>query len=124
MTHNQPPVPASFPPPDQWPILTGPHCPACQTDAPGDVVWIGTANDLDTGDKVHLWTCRACCTDWTIPITHWPILDGPDCPYCATESTFWAAIDPDHDGDLWMCEQGHEFVLTPEGVIVLPEDAA
>ncbi len=60
------------------------------------------------------WRCRACPADFSIPAVRWPVLDGPDCPSCRTEVTCWAALAPDALGDLWTCEHGHEFVLTPE----------
>ncbi|QKW35002.1 hypothetical protein HUT06_13990 [Actinomadura sp. NAK00032] len=117
------PTPPELPPADQWPILTGPDCPNC--DVPDDVTWQGAATDLDYGGApVHLWQCGGCCAEWAIPAHHWAVLDGPDCPYCRTEVTCWAALAPDALGDLWTCEHGHEFVLTPEGRIILPEDAA
>ncbi|KAB2347257.1 hypothetical protein [Actinomadura rudentiformis] len=106
-----------FPPVDQWPVLQPPDCPTCQ--ATTGVVFIGPADRID-GGTVNLWHCRACPADWTTPITHWPVLDGPDCPYCNSTDTCWAAIAPDHRGDLWTCPQDHEFVLTPEGIVITP----
>lgn len=115
------PNPPEFPPVEQWPLFTPPDCPTCQ--CPADVAWIGPATLAD-GAQVNVWRCRACPADWHIPVTRWPVQDGPDCPYCRTEVTCWAALAPDHTGDLWTCQHGHEFVLTPEGLIILPEDAA
>lgn len=115
------PDPAELPPVHHWPILTCPDCPLC--DRPADTAFIGPATTA-AGDHVTAWQCRACRHDWTIPAHHWPVTDGPDCPYCRTEVTCWAALAPDTLGDLWTCEHGHEFVLTPEGRIILPEDAA
>ncbi|MEU9870679.1 hypothetical protein AB0C87_22815 [Actinomadura sp. NPDC048021] len=112
---------SAFPPPDQWPVLAPPDCPTCQRTA--DVAWIGPAT-LANGAEVNVWRCRACPADWTIPVTHWPVTGGPDCPSCLTEVTCWAALAPDTPGDLWTCEHGHEFILTAEGLIILPEDAA
>ncbi|GLZ14186.1 hypothetical protein Acsp04_44210 [Actinomadura sp. NBRC 104425] len=106
---------------EQWPLLTAPDCPTCQR--PADVVFIGPATTCD-GTEVNVWHCRTCPADWAIPVTHWPVQDGPDCPYCLTPATCWAAIDPDNAGDLWTCQNGHEFTLTPEGLIILPGDAA
>ncbi|MUN35475.1 hypothetical protein [Actinomadura litoris] len=117
MTHH-PPI---FPPVQQWPILAGPDCPTCGRDT--DVTWIGPTTTA-TGAEVSVWHCRACPTDWPIPTTRWPVLDGPDCPRCHTEITSWAALAPNHGGDLWTCHHGHEFVHTPEGLIILPGDAA
>ncbi|MDL4772482.1 hypothetical protein [Actinomadura xylanilytica] len=116
MTQNPPP----FPPVQQWPVLDGPDCPFCAR--PDHVRWAGPATY--PGAEVTGWECRNCLGTWTISITHWPVLDGPDCPHCLTPVTCWAAIEPDHHGDLWTCEHGHEFVLTPEGLVILPEDAA
>ncbi|MFC9975210.1 hypothetical protein ACFVH6_30380 [Spirillospora sp. NPDC127200] len=110
-----------FPPADLWPVLQPPDCPNCQTTA--DVVFLGPADRLDGGEAT-VWHCRTCPADWAIPATWWPVSDGPDCPTCHTSFTCWAAIDPDHLGDLWLCEHAHEFVVTPEGLIVLPKDAA
>ncbi|XVQ08117.1 hypothetical protein ACQP1W_36945 [Spirillospora sp. CA-255316] len=109
------------PPAEHWPLLTPPDCPTCQR--PADVVFIGPATALD-GPEVNVWRCRACPADWTIPVTHWPVLDGPGCPNCQSTVTCWAALDLDQWGDLWVCEHGREFTLTPEGLIILPEDAA
>ncbi|MFF5265384.1 hypothetical protein ACFY4C_41420 [Actinomadura viridis] len=117
MTHNPPP----YPPPEQWPLLTGPDCRRCQD--PAEVVRVGPTTTL-TGTQVNVWHCRACLADWTIPVTHWPVLDGPNCPHCDTTVTCWAAIAPDYLGDLWLCEHGHEFVLTPEGLVIISEDGA
>lgn len=117
MTHNPP----DTPPVEQWPLLAAPDCPTCQR--PTEVAWIGPATLAD-GAEVNVWRCRACPADFSIPAVYWPVLDGPDCPHCHTEVTCWAALAPDALGDLWTCEHGHEFVLTPEGLIVLPEDAA
>ncbi|GLZ05279.1 hypothetical protein Acsp03_27450 [Actinomadura sp. NBRC 104412] len=117
MTHNRPPVP----PAEQWPLLTGPDCPRC--DRPTDVEWIGSATSLD-GTEVSVWHCHACPADWTIRTTLWPVLDGPDCPTCDRPGTVWAALDPDEGGDLWICPDGHEFTLTPEGLIILPGEGA
>jgi hypothetical protein len=113
-------MPDTRPPAEQWPVLQPSYCPTCQTTA--DVVFIGPATTL-TGTQVNVWRCRACPADFTIAITHWPVLDGPDCPYCDSTATAWAALEPDQGGDLWTCPRGHEFVLTPEGLIILPEDA-
>ncbi|MFD0687357.1 hypothetical protein [Actinomadura fibrosa] len=110
-----------FPPPQQWPVLQPPDCPTCQTGA--DVVFIGDADRID-GGQANIWHCRSCPDDFATTITFWPVLEGPDCPYCGQGFTCWAAIDPDHGGDLWTCEHGHEFVVDPEGLIVLPKDAA
>ncbi|MES9606169.1 hypothetical protein [Actinomadura sp. NPDC000929] len=115
------PNPPELPPVEQWPIITGPDCPLCER--PADVVYIGPAT-TPAGKAVTCWQCRACRHDWTIRAHHWPVQDGPDCPYCLTEVTCWAALAPDTPGDLWTCHNGHEFVLTPEGLIILPEDAA
>lgn len=115
MTHN-PPI---FPPVQQWPVLAPPDCPACGRDR--DVTWIGPAT-MANGAEVGVWHCRACPADWPIPITRWPVLDGPDCPTCNTEITSWAALAPDHAGDLWTCHHGHEFVLTAEGIVIATDD--
>ncbi|WP_433474973.1 hypothetical protein ACQPZP_40900 [Spirillospora sp. CA-142024] len=112
--------PQNFPPVEQWPTVTPPDCPLCQR--PADAVWIGPATYQD-GTEVNVWRCRACRHDWHIPTRHWPVLNGPDCPYCLTKDTCWAAHAPDVPGDLWTCDNGHEFVLTPEGLIILPEEA-
>jgi hypothetical protein len=117
MTHH-PPI---FPPDQQWPVPVAPDCPTCAR--PTGVTWIGNAT-TNGGADLSVWHCRTCPTTWTIPATHWPVLDGPDCPYCYTAVTCWAALDPDHAADLWTCEHGHEFILTPEGMIILPEDVA
>ncbi|TDD67819.1 hypothetical protein [Actinomadura rubrisoli] len=109
--------PHDFPPVEQWPMVTPPDCPLCQR--PTDVVWIGPATYRD-GAEVNAWHCRACRHDWPIPLTRWPVEDGP---YCLTEDTSWAALAPDALGDLWTCGNGHEFVLTSGGQIILPEDA-
>ena len=122
MTHNPPYVPPNVPPVTQWPVMLAPDCPDCQR--PDDVTWYAPAISLDTGAEVNLWQCGACCAVWPIPVTRWPVLDGPDCPYCLTPVTCWAAIDPDNAGDLWTCEHGHEFTLTPDGLIIRAEDAA
>lgn len=114
------PNPQDFPPVEQWPMVSPPDCPRGQHHA--DVVWIGPATYQD-GAEVNVWRCRVCRHDWPIRITRWPVEDGPDCPYCRTEDTCWAALAPDTSGDLWTCGNGHEFVLTPEGLIILPEDA-
>ena len=103
------------PPPEHWPLLTPPDCPTCQR--PSEVVYIGPATTL--GGEVNVWRCRACPADWTIPVTYWPVDDGPPCPRC-TSTTCWAAIDPDHLGDLWVCACGHELVLTREGIVITP----
>ncbi|WP_026400704.1 hypothetical protein [Actinomadura rifamycini] len=113
--------PDHFPPIDQWPTVHEPDCPTCQ--AATEVTYIGPATYAD-GTEVTTWHCRPCRTDWAIPVTHWPVLNGPDCPICQTPGTFWATIAADHHGDLWICPRDHEFVLTREGLIVLPEDAA
>ncbi|MFI0367572.1 hypothetical protein ACH35V_06805 [Actinomadura sp. 1N219] len=115
------PDPADFPPVQQWPIVTPPDCPLC--DRPADVVFIGPATLYD-GAEVNAWHCRACRHDWHIPVTRWPVEDGPNCPHCLTRDTFWAALALDIPGDLWHCTYGHEFVLTPAGDIVRPQDAA
>ncbi|GLZ09610.1 hypothetical protein Acsp03_70760 [Actinomadura sp. NBRC 104412] len=107
------------PPAEQWPVLGGPDCPTCQRWT--EVTFIAPTTTLD-GTDLNTWHCRACRTDWAIPITRWPVLDGPGCPTCHSTATCWAALDPDQGGDLWLCEHGHEFVLTPEGLIILPED--
>ncbi|GGT58137.1 hypothetical protein [Actinomadura citrea] len=117
MPHNPP----EFPPVEQWPVLAAPDCPTCQ--CPADVAWIGPATSA-TGTEANVWHCRSCRAEIYVPVTHWPVLDGPDCPYCRTVVTCWAALALDIPGDLWTCEHGHEFVLTPEGLIILPEDAA
>jgi hypothetical protein len=116
------PNPAALPPVEQWPMVTPPDCPTCQR--PTDVVWIGPATfgTGTDGAEVNVWRCRACPADWFIPVTYWPVLDGPACPYCRTEVTCWAALALDHGGDLWTCEHGHEFALTPEGLIIPAED--
>lgn len=114
--------PHNYPPVEQWPTVHGPVCNTCDTDA--KVNWRGTATDVDTGEPVTLWECGGCRSDWCVPVTHWPVLEGPNCPVCGIEHTFWAAMAPDRNGDLWMCEGDHEFVLTLEGLIVIPEDAA
>ncbi|WP_433467014.1 hypothetical protein [Spirillospora sp. CA-128828] len=117
------PDPDELPPVEQWPILTGPDCPDC--GATDYVRWRGSALGLDyNGDPVNLWECGECCGEWAVPAHHWPVTDGPDCPYCRTDVTCWATLAPDVPGDLWTCHNGHEFVLTLEGLIVLPEDAA
>ncbi|GAA2631032.1 hypothetical protein SMC26_23695 [Actinomadura fulvescens] len=112
---------SAFPPADQWPVLNAPDCPTCQTTT--DVVFIGPADRID-GGQVNVWHCRTCPADWTIPVTHWPVTSGPACPYCHTAVTCWAAIEPDQLGDLWLCEHGHEYVLTPEGLVITPGDEA
>jgi hypothetical protein len=110
MTHN--------PPATLWPSPTGPDCPSCAHDTTD---WSGTARSLDDPDTiVHLWQCPACRAEWTIRVTCWPVLDGPDCPVCEIPETRWTGIDPDHHGDTWTCPAGHEFVLTPEGFIYVP----
>lgn len=111
----------TYPPAEQWPVVQEPDCPTCQTTS--QVVFIGPATFLD-GGEANVWHCRACPADWAIPITRWPVNDGPDCPYCDRPGTVWAALAPDDLGDLWVCEHAHEFVLTPEGLIILPEEAA
>ncbi|MGP4030257.1 hypothetical protein [Actinomadura sp. 3N407] len=113
--------PHDFPPVEQWPMVTPPDCPLCQR--PADVVWIGPAT-YTGGAEVNVWHCRGCRHDWHIPVTRWPVESGPDCPYCLTKVTCWAAHAPDTPGDLWTCENAHEFVLTPDGDIVQPKDAA
>jgi hypothetical protein len=115
MPHN----PLIFPPVANWPILTPPDCPTCRTCT--DVTWTGHATDMDDGSPVLLWECRACTADWCIPTQYWPVLDGADCPYCASPNTCWATVAPEHPGDLWTCDYGHEFVLTPEGLIITPD---
>ncbi|WP_412516481.1 hypothetical protein K8Z49_37915 [Actinomadura madurae] len=115
MTHN----PAGVPPVEQWPLLTPPDCPTCQR--PTGTAWIGPAT-MANGAEVNVWHCRACPADWAIPVIHWPVLDGPECPFCLTPVTCWAALAPDALGDLWTCEHGHEFVLTPEGLVIPPQD--
>lgn len=80
-----------------------PACPACQT--PTTVVYIGPADRLD-GGQATVWHCRICPHDFAIP------------------ATCWAAINPDRLGDLWTCQHSHEFVLTPEGLVITPGDGA
>lgn len=111
-----------LPPVEHWPMILPPDCPAC--DGTDHVNYSGPATSLEDDGPVMLWECGECCAEWAIPAHHWPVLDGPDCPYCASVFTCWATYAPEHCGDLWLCEHGHEFVLTPEGLIVLPEDAA
>ncbi|MEW2353063.1 hypothetical protein [Spirillospora sp. NPDC029432] len=106
-----------FPPVHHWPVLSAPDCPTCQTHT--EVVYTGLADRLD-GGQATVWHCRPCSTDFAILATRWPVTEGPDCPYCGTDATTWAAIEPDRMGDLWLCGYGHEFVLTPEGLIVPP----
>ena len=122
MTHH-PPI---LPPIEQWPLILPPDCPHC--GRPDDVDWTRTtpAPPGEFGDaaQVNRWQCRACRAEWAIPVTRWPVLDGPDCPTCLTPVTYWAALAPDHYGDLWVCRYGHEFVLTPDGLIFLPWETA
>ncbi|WP_433328207.1 hypothetical protein [Spirillospora sp. CA-294931] len=87
------------------------------------MTWSGPAVSLDTSQPVNLWECGACCTEWAIPVTHWPVLHGPDCPFCGSQITTWAALAPEHNGDLWLCEWGHEYLHTPDGLIVVPGEA-
>ncbi|KAB2371123.1 hypothetical protein [Actinomadura montaniterrae] len=115
--HHRAPI---LPPADNWPILAPPDCPSCETST--EVTWSGRATSLDDGAEVLLWECGGCCTDWCIPAKYWPTLDGPDCPTCGSLNTCWATYAPEHPGDLWTCDNGHEFVLDPEGLIFLPED--
>jgi len=119
MTHNPP----DTPPVEQWPLLAAPDCPTCQR--PTEVAWIGPATLAD-GAQVNVWRCRASPRRLLHPRRLLgPSSTGPNCPHSPpTEVTCWAALAPDALGDLWTCEHGHEFVLTSEGLIVLPEDAA
>ncbi|WP_067475301.1 hypothetical protein [Actinomadura hibisca] len=121
MAYNPPQNPP-LPPSAQWPALIGPWCPMC--DRADRMRWTGAGHDPD-GTDINTWRCRGCGTELWTETTWWPVYDGPDCPTCHTPVTCWGAIAPDHLGDLWLCEYAHEFILTPEGLIVLPgEDAA
>ncbi|KAB2386425.1 hypothetical protein [Actinomadura montaniterrae] len=116
MPHDAP----ILPPAEHWPVLAGPDCPGC-----GGTDWVnysGSVTSLEDG-LVLLFECGECCTEWAIPAHHWPVLCGPDCPTCGSLNTCWATYAPEHPGDLWTCDNGHEFVLDPEGIIILPEDA-
>ncbi len=121
MSQNLPIIPPGFPNLTYWPVgAPGPDCPYCFTDQPA--AWLGLAHGPEFPDRpdLHLWKCGACRTCFTVRAGYWPVLDGPDCPVCETPATRWQAIDPDHTGDRWVCEAGHEFVLDPEGFIYLP----
>lgn len=112
--------PQNYPPVQEWPTVYGPDCVnGCEnTD---DMTWYAATTDLN-GRPVNLWQCGACCAMRPVPVTHWPVMEGPNCPVCGIEHTFWAAIAADHNGDLWMCEDDHEFVLTIEGLVIPSED--
>ncbi|TDB71687.1 hypothetical protein E1264_42320 [Actinomadura sp. KC216] len=111
------PEPVDFPPAEHWPTGAPPDCPTCER--PTEVVFIGPATLADF-TEVNVWRCRACPADWYIPVTRWPVTNGPNCPYCHDQGTCWAAHAPDVPGDLWSCEDGHEFVLTHEGIVITP----
>jgi hypothetical protein len=125
MTHN-PPVrrPDHWPPRELWPTTTPPDCTGCER--PDDVEWNGYAHLLDHDHDALMWFCNGCCAEWGTLTTHWPVNDGPDCPVCDSPATRWTDIDPDHLGDTWTCDAGHEFVLDPEGFVYVPSagDAA
>ena len=110
---------SDMPPPEHWPVVTPPDCPLCQRHT--DVAWIGPATYRD-GTDVNAWHCHGCRHDWHIPVTRWSVDDGPDCPTCLTAVTGWAAMDPDRRGDRWICRNGHEFVLTDEGLVIVPDN--
>jgi hypothetical protein len=114
---------SSFPPPlATWPIFTGPDCIRC--GAGGHTTrWCGICRNQDN-QQVHLWLCKSCECLWTILVTSWPVLDGPDCPVCESPHTRWVGIDPDLPGDTWSCPWDHTFALDPEGLVYLPEDRA
>ncbi len=112
MTYNPNPVP----PPSFWPATVAADCWHC--NRPDAVTWHGLTTIL--GVQVHVWYCRACDHMFFTRLTCWPVLDGPDCPVCEIPATRWTGMDPDHDGDAWTCEAGHEFVLDPEGFIYVP----
>ncbi|MFC4906604.1 hypothetical protein [Actinomadura gamaensis] len=117
MTHHIP----DMPPTDQWPIPDGADCAYC--DSNQHTRWTGYefhqySEPVAWIPERHIWRCRACGAETRTPVTYWPTDDGPDCPTCLSPVTCWATFDPDHDGDLWICEHAHEFTLTPEGIVI------
>ncbi|MCP2343391.1 hypothetical protein [Actinomadura rupiterrae] len=110
MTHHIP----DMPPTGQWPIPDGADCAGCSSNQ--HTRWAGY--DFTVTPALHLWRCRACRAVTRTPVTYWPANDGPDCPSCLSAVTCWATFDPDHAGDLWICENAHEFTLTPEGIVI------
>ena len=112
-------APQGYPPPQEWPVRQGPDCSECKSA--DNVTWLGAGVEPATGASVNLWRCGNCRNQWPVPITHWPVLDGPDCPICQTPGTVWSAIAAQQKGDLWVCDDGHEFVVTIEGLVIPPE---
>ncbi len=104
------------PPPQEWPVRQGPDCATCKIA--DNVTWLGAGVDPTTGASANLWRCDNCRNQWYVLITHWPVLDGPDCPICQTPGTVWVAVAAQQQGDLWVCDYGHNFVVTIEGLVI------